>query len=167
MVEIFKMPVRRVLTRVINSGILGYVVCLNYKVSFSSFVQCEFVTLSDIIFRCRTFNWSPGKHLCDQIRACLFKSKYIPGVRVECPRISGLHRMHFGFPFFSTFSTSTRVSTFLDSVPSLCISFHAAPHAFFYTKPNSLASSRTLQDYFLRVRQAGWETANVNPHIAL
>lgn len=40
------------------------------------------------------------RYLYDQIRVCLFKSKYIPGVRVERPGISGPHRAYFDFPFF-------------------------------------------------------------------
>lgn len=39
-----------------------------------------------------------------------------------------------------------------------------SPTLFFHAKSNSLASSRTLQDYFLRVERAGWETTNVKPH---
>lgn len=46
----------------------------------------------------------------------LFKSKYIPGVRVECPGISGPWRVHFAFPpsrsflFFVRALTSPRIS---------------------------------------------------------
>ena len=117
------------------------------------------------------------------IRVCLFKSKYIPGVRVERPGISGPHRAYFDFPFFFfffffCFSPFSFLYTFtVPSTYALCRQRPSFPllrrpsarppffyHvAFFHAKPNSLASSRTLQDYFLRVGPAGWETANAKP----
>lgn len=113
------------------------------------------------------------RYLYDQIRVCLFKSKYIPGVRVERPGISGPHRAYFDFPFFFfvfVFLFSFLLSRYnhLRPLPSLSLlpppPFFYVAHAFFHAKPNSLASSRTLQDYFLRVGRTGWETANAKPY---
>lgn len=63
------------------------------------------------------------RYLYDQIRVCLFKSKYIPGVRVERPGISGLHRAYFDFPFsFSFFLSFLFFSTLGTSTYALSIS---------------------------------------------
>lgn len=85
--------------------------------------QCYFQERS-----CRLI--TPCMYLRNRTRSGLFKSKYIPSVRVERPGISGPWRVHFAFPPFSVFFIF-RAGTYVFLYPLPFPTFYYRRPAFF------------------------------------